>query len=223
MLIQLIKRNFHFFSLKSFCKAVFQPGSSPCMSLDTWSPDKTRQVYSSLTMRPSGTVSSQEFAVLLGRKQSISRLCLLQVKPPRLKTQTNASLQFIVNPQCQFSVSSECVLVPTAARGVVSCPWFSMCLFGRCWSTERSFDFASLSCQKPSSSLFICWNVTMAFINLSLLSMVILLKSCFSHSLMTVTHRGQCFCLCWVLLHLKTFRWALSFGVAAGGTGWGWL
>lgn len=64
----------------------------------------------------SGTVTSQEFAVLLGRKQSISQRCLLLVKPSRLKTQNNASLQLIVNPQ--FSVSSRCVLVPTAAPGV---------------------------------------------------------------------------------------------------------
>lgn len=143
------------------------------------------------------------------------------MKPPRLKTQNNPSQQLIVNPQvpvfCQLQVRACSSSCPWCW---VLCPWFSMCLFGRCWSTEASLDFASLSCQKPSSSLFI-WNVTITFINLSLFSMVTLLKTCFSHSLMTVTHRGWCFCLCWVFLHLKTFKWALRSDVAAGGTGWG--
>lgn len=141
------------------------------------------------------------------------------MKPPRLKTQSNTSQQLIVNPQvpvfCQLWV---CACSNSCPWCWVSCPWFSMCLFGRCWSTERSFDFASLSCQKPSSSLFICCNITITFINPSLFSMIILLKTCFSHSLMTITHRGRCFCLCWVFLHLETFRWALRSGVAWGGT-----
>lgn len=116
---------------------------------------------------------------------------------------------------CQLQVLCLFQQLPT-----VLCPWFSMCLFGKCWSTERSFDFASLIYQNSSSSLFICWNVTVTFINLSLFSMLMLWKTCFSHSLMMVTHRGWCLCLCWVFLHLRTFRWALRCGVAAGGTGW---
>lgn len=71
-----------------------------------------------LTVHPSDTVSSQEFAVLLGRKQSISQLCLVQVKPPRLKTQHNASQQLIVNAQVPVLSAPGVVLVPTAAHGV---------------------------------------------------------------------------------------------------------
>lgn len=106
---------FIFFSeiLLQGCLSVWFKPVCVCRYLIFWQDQAGLQL---LTVPLSGTVTSQEFTVLLGRKQSISQCCLLLVKPSRLKIQNNASQQLIVN--AQFSVSSRCVLVATAAPGV---------------------------------------------------------------------------------------------------------
>lgn len=109
-----------------------------------------------LTVHPSDTVSSQEFAVLLGRKQSISQLCLVQVKPPRLKTQHKASRQLIVNAQVPV-LSAPGVLAPTAAHGVGCRVHGSRCAcLGGAGAQKGLLILPALSCQTPvapSSSL----------------------------------------------------------------------
>lgn len=71
-------------------------------------------------MHPPDTVSSQEFAVLLGRKQSISQLCLVIGETSQAENPAKCFPALIVNAQVPVLSAPGVVLVPTAAHSVVS-------------------------------------------------------------------------------------------------------